>query len=173
MRRILFGGIVGLCGVIALEWRAAPAASRPGNDRLPMAAAAIRAPAVPDAGEKAGLADAVLARPLFSPGRRPDPVPRTVLHLPRLAGLLLSPHLQLALLQTSDAAGMRPQPTATGGEAAGWKLTALDARGVVLSRGARSVRLALQRAGARPLPPTPMAKVVIMPTKRTNPQLAW
>jgi len=137
----------------------------------------FRTPAVHAAPDRAGLAAMILARPLFSPGRRTQPPATTGTALPRLTGLVLAPGYQLALLQADDGSGRRPMTARLGHGIDGWIVTRIDTGGVILSRDGSRVHLALRQADIRPgmqvLLQTPIEKIVLMPEKRTNPQLAW
>lgn len=169
--RPLLACCVALIGLLGFELRApspviGPSASQPAAMAMPRR----EAPATPD---ETAAVDAILAQPLFAPARRPAaPIP-AVTSLPRLAGLVLAPSLHLALLQVDDGNGRRPLPVRQGGEISGWRVIRIDAAGVLLRRDGQAVALTLRQAGARAAPPTPIDRIVLMPEKHINPQLAW
>lgn len=127
----------------------------------------------PAAADPAADVGVILSRPLFTPNRQPVRLAATPQTVPRLAGLVLAPRLRLALLQPDQGAtpaSARSHPVAVGATYAGWRLLTIDQHGVLLQRDRERLQLALRRAAAQP---TPFGRLVMMPTKRSNPQLAW
>jgi hypothetical protein len=101
--------------------------------------------------------DETLARPLFSPNRRPsaDSPPEVATVAPnlrpnsraaarlRLVGVVMADDVKFALLH--DAQTGKTTRLEAGEEFDGWELDSLDAGTVILKRGAESNRLVLER----------------------------
>ena len=145
-----------LAGTIAWEL-AAPHGAPP--ETLPVAvAAALPVPATPlrdDAGRQA----AILARPLFRPGRRPaspaEAAPRAAEDLPRLTALLSGPFGRRAIFAGANG---RSTVVTVGSTLGGWTVQSIGAATVSVAGrdGERTLRLAYG-AGA-PEPPRPPAE---------------
>jgi general secretion pathway protein N len=158
--------LAGLGGRIAAAGAAADAAP-------PVALPALPAPAPappPDPGHYAQIA----ARPVFSPDRQPRVFRRTSAAQPlvagdvRLTGVLITPTLQMATLQTPAGASLRLQ--LDGPEVAGWRLVALQPRAAELEGAAGRRRLELQPQGARaPAPAVPPTTPSATPAARAGP----
>ena len=112
----------------------------------------------------AALARVILARPLFTPGRRPPPAAAPApAGQPRLSGVILSPGADRALLLLPG--GSHPVAAAQGEQAGAWTVTAIAADavhllgpgGILVLRGrfaappepSRSARAAGRPAGRR------------------------
>ena len=128
---LLLTAAAALAGVIMLE-----IAGRSGNDdavisnspRLP--APAPRSAAAPAARQAASWAEAALARPLFSPTRRPapraeTPVPAAQAGLPRVAGILVSPGGRSVIF--AAAAGGKPVVAREGGQVGAYQVQRIEA----------------------------------------------
>ena len=169
------GCATALTGLLGLELHALPASGALTGAQTASTTEPVRPHdlADPDPARLSRLAEAILARPLFAPGRRPPTPSVAASRMPRLAGVVVAPPLRLALLQLDEDENARPRPVRLGGEIFGWRAIRIDAEGVLLRRDGRTVRLSPQRAGPRPIPSTPMDQIVLMREKRINPQLAW
>ena len=153
MTRLWLLGVLGagLLGVIA--WELAPSH---GDDGLPVAAA--RRPPLPQATAVEGQAarqDWVatsLARPIFSPDRRPAPVAASqaggtaAAEPPRLTGIMITPTGSHAIF----AAGERLLVVAEGAVVGGFTVTRIAGDQVVVTGplGSRSLRPSFSAAGA-------------------------
>ncbi|HLY56040.1 MAG TPA: hypothetical protein VKS60_10815 [Stellaceae bacterium] len=93
------------------------------------------------------MVDTLLARPLFSPTRRPDRTAlaveegvRPTVDLPRLSGILISGDSRQAIFQAEG--DDKPTVLEEGGEVAGWQIEKISDRAVVISGpgGARTVK---------------------------------
>lgn len=102
--------------------------------RLPVPAAP-RPASAPDAGGAGGRAAAVLARPLFSPGRRPaaqaaaGPGPAAAA-LPRMTGVIVTPAGRRAIFTSGDG---KPVVVTEGGHIGAYDVQLIEAGRVTLS----------------------------------------
>lgn len=99
-------------------------------------------PAVPDAGQIARWAATSLARPLFSPGRRPPAAATPAAagaapSLPRIAGVVVTPAGRRAIFAMK---GAKPLVVGEGGQVAGFTVESIRAGEVVL-RGPEGERV--------------------------------
>ncbi len=164
MRLLALLGLValGLAGVIGVELSAPPAR------RVPPAApasAASRAPVLAPDAAATRWAQVLLARPLFSPDRRPPDVVRSAAAahaLPRLAGVLVGPEGRRALF----AGGV---VLAEGGALGPWRVAGIAAGQVTLT-GPGGVRV-LRPAFAALVPMTPIPPPPPVPTALPTPLL--
>lgn len=107
----------------------------------------------------------LLARPLFSPTRRPDPVAETAGgaltaggdELPRLAGIILSSGMKLAIFQRGD--NSKPIVGSEGKVISGWTVKSISGDKVTMSgpHGTRTLEPQLDRSAAAPAPGLPGA----------------
>jgi hypothetical protein len=100
----------------------------------------------------------VAARPIFNEGRRPDPLTRPAassaapaadqgeLSEYRLVGIVADSMTQRAIVERPGAPSLRLAP---GDRLAGWRIDKIDATGVVASKDARSIRIAIPKAQTR------------------------
>ncbi len=162
-----------LAGLVFLQFRG-------GFDELPAEAAPV-APAAPgalpaataatqDHVDRASLIADILARPVFSPGRRPDPAAAAAAHSPaafRLVGVVLSGTRRFALVQMADEP--RPRHVAEGEHIGDYRIVAISAdrirargsdgeRDVPLQPAAAANRTSVparpQPTASRPVPPS-------------------
>jgi hypothetical protein len=156
---LVLGGVIWA----ELEWDPARETAAPG--------AAIRPPpptpgpaAAADAGRRAALAETVLARPLFTPGRRPPtpgqvavgPAPAANKGLPRMTGILIDGESRRAIFVGPE--GGRPVVVAEGGRVGGFVVQKIDPQSVTVSGpdGTRTVRAAFD-----PHPPPPVQAAAV------------
>jgi hypothetical protein len=136
--RPLFG-LAGLCacvlvGLLATEYHSAGLREARLAHSTPSPAAGTVAAARPNdsASLSPGPVDAwmrvVLARPLFSPSRRPATVSVSGPERPRLAGIIASPGHELAIFAGSGTA--RGIVAGVGQQAGAWRVLGIDATGV-------------------------------------------
>jgi hypothetical protein len=113
--------------LLAAEWLL------PGAAPPPRIAPAIPAPGAGAAADAAvgQWADTILARPIFSPNRRPPAVADTnaVIVLPRLTAIIITPGTRSAVFSVPGGKALALGP---GGEVAGYELKSITAGGVVL-----------------------------------------
>ncbi len=123
---LLAGGCVVLGAVVAAELRGSP-----DDDAATVAAPARRdeaAAAAPKSGKPAGeLLATILARPLFSPTRRPPradeaAAPAAQLGGARLTGIVTGPGQRLAIFVEE---GAKPRELAEGDSVNGWRIEAI------------------------------------------------
>jgi hypothetical protein len=142
---------VGLAGVIFWELSGAPNGSdmTPRRPRAPATAAAAH---VPGNDHLPAWVASVLARPLFSPDRRPEPAGTPVtgaglVGLPRLTAILVGPFGRSAIF-----AGQSREPivVAEGGRIAAYQVTAIEATQVHLigPRGAQVMQPSFDQGAA-------------------------
>lgn len=104
------------------------------------------------------LAETVLARPLFTIGRRPVKIAETSGHsagtgMPRLSGIMITPTGRLAIFMPD---GGKPQEVAVGATVGQHVVREIDADGVLLEGVARKLRPTLDRQRAGGLPTNPI-----------------
>ena len=164
-----------LVGVIVIELQ--PAGPDPAlrleavGLELPRAAAS---PAVAADGIGAWR-EAALARPLFTPGRRPAAYSLPARALPRLSGIVWTPLLRLATF-SPEPRSSHSMVCRVGDQVAGWAVARIEPSTVLLLRGRETVLLRPRYDTTQPSAPVAMVsidKYVVLSTKRTNPQLAW
>lgn len=170
MRAALVMAALLLAGLVGLELRAtAPPAPRP--------VAPLRSsPALPSRGGMAAERNVaaaqaiILARPLFSPDRRPPagsaatPAART--GLPRLAGVLIDPSGRRAIF----ADGPRQSVVTEGGAVGEWRVAAIEAGQVTLRGPDGTLRLhpafaatPTEPPARAPAPPAPTSPTLMQP----------
>jgi hypothetical protein len=100
----------------------------------------------------------IVARPIFNDGRKPDPLTRPTtaamaagtdqgeLSEYRLVGIVADSTTQRAIVERSGAPSLRLAP---GDRLAGWRIDKIDAQGIVASKDARSIRIAMPKAQPR------------------------
>jgi hypothetical protein len=125
--------VLGLSGVIGLEilgWRSVPedsALARPVRV-APVGAPAARAAPLEHRDERLGI---ILARPLFSPDRRPAASgARSVSGLPRLAGIVVTGSRKVAIFAAPS--GGKPVVADEGGRLGAYDVKAINADGVTV-----------------------------------------
>ncbi len=162
---LLATAALALAGLIALELRPAP-------PHTPLQPA--RAAANPSAGEAdplpADRSAELLARPLFTPGRRPAAVsggsgPQA--GLPRLSGVLVGPFGRTAIFAASGAG--KPIVLAEGGEIGGFRVVAIAPGQVTLTGKGRTLVLSPSH-GTEPAerPPAPARTAEADPPAHTR-----
>lgn len=105
----------------------------------------------------------IVARPIFNEGRRPDPATRPAASSPsaagtdqgelseyRLVGIVADSVTQRAIVERPGASSVRLAP---GDRLAGWRIDKIDAKGIVASKDARSIRIAIPKAQPRSATP--------------------
>jgi hypothetical protein len=102
-----------------------------------------------------------LARPLFSPGRRPEAGSTAGAGLPRLAGVIAIPGDAIAIFQPSEKG--KPVAVRRGETLSGWEVMTVAADGVNLRKAARRVVLMPEFGNA---PAGALAKEVKPPPSR-------
>lgn len=125
-----------LVGVLASEYHSAvsretPLAVPTNHAALSGASPAARPVTVEDGAAQAGADDWVrttLARPIFSPSRRPTAVASTGPRQPRLAGIIIGPSGARAIFAGDDDS--RGIVAAVGQQAGDWRVLAIDAASV-------------------------------------------
>jgi len=160
-----------LLGVLALELGLGSADEAASSAAPRLAPAAAAAPTQRPATDRtAEWVATILARPLFSPGRRPPPegaAPPSVAPtettddaLPRLTGVLVSPGGRIAIF--ADPAGGRPIVLQEGGRIGAFAVQAIEAGQVTLAgpAGVSVLRPTFDAGGdaaspAMPAPPLP------------------
>ena len=159
-----------LAATLALELRAGDAV--PGASTKPSPPSEPRNAALAEAPPVAAWTEAMLARPLFNPDRRP--VPATMRAgkstLPRLAGTIRADRGALAIFQP---AGGKPIVVGRGGVVADWTVSDIADGEVVLLRGDSTTTLRTSYAN---LPvPSPQRvtapQLLVLHDKRSNPFL--
>lgn len=103
--------------------------------------------------------DEIAVRPIFNEGRKADPdAPRTgssptpsratggELSEFRLVGIVADSAIQRAIVEREGAASMRVAP---GDEIAGWRVESIDRAGIVVTKDARSLRIAIPKSQPR------------------------
>jgi hypothetical protein len=105
----------------------------------------------------------IMARPLFNAGRKPDPASGALGSVVpasggdqgefseyRVVGIVADRFTQRAIVERNGAPSLKLAP---GDQLAGWRIEKIDAAGIVASKDARSVRIAIPKT--RPRPSTP------------------
>jgi hypothetical protein len=108
----------------------------------------------------ASLTQEILARPVFSPTRRPpataegDPRGNSDLNGTRLTGIVIEPGRRFAIFAAADA---KPLELDEGQSLGGWKIETITPREVIVSGqgGSRILRPKLERETTGPAGPTP------------------
>lgn len=128
---------LGLVGIIAWEVSGDPPAE--GMSPPPLAAPAASPASVPAVDRERGWVATALARPLFSPDRRPSAVAATAgpSGLPRLTGTLVSPSERSAIFA---AVGHIPIVVHEGGRIDAYTVMSIEA-GLVRLRGPDGMRI--------------------------------
>lgn len=103
--------------------------------------------------------DEIAARPIFNEGRKTDPdAPRAAsspavarstrgeLSEFRLVGIVADSAIQRAIVEREGAASLRVAP---GDEIAGWRVESIDRAGIVVTKDARSLRIAIPKSQPR------------------------
>lgn len=85
------------------------------------------------------MVETVLARPLFSPSRRPPAFAVENAAMPRLSGIVLSPAGRVAIFQR--ASGTRTIVVAPGGTIDGWTVKDIATDAISLARASESVTM--------------------------------
>jgi hypothetical protein len=157
----LFVIVAGLAGVVALE-----VIDRPHGDVAPLRSreADTTSPAAPVTDDHTSeWVTTVLARPLFSPDRRPAPVTAnasgsTARGLPRLTGILVGPFGRSAIFA---ADGAKPIVVQEGGHLAAYTVKSIEAAQVQLSgpNGAQVLHPSFDAASPSPSPTAPPRRV--------------
>jgi hypothetical protein len=99
-----------LAGIIVMEWRVGERRDEQAPPHVSASPTGERSQqvAVSKTNDTSASIDTILARPLFTPGRRPpsqphaEPAPTTKAALPRLAGVLVSPAGKAAIFAGGD-----------------------------------------------------------------------
>ncbi len=154
-----------LAGVIALELRPAPPHAPPQPARAAVNPSAAEADTLP-----ADRSAELLARPLFTPGRRPAAVsagsgPQA--GLPRLSGVLVGPFGRTAIFAATGAG--KPIVLAEGGEIGGFRVVAIVPGQVTLTGKGRTLVLS-PSLGTEPTerPPAPARTAEADPPAHTR-----
>lgn len=103
--------------------------------------------------------DEIAARPMFNEGRRADPDAPRMGSSParahttggelsefRLVGIVADSAIQRAIVEREGAASLRVAP---GDEIAGWRVESIDRAGIVVTKDARSLRIAIPKSQPR------------------------
>jgi hypothetical protein len=146
---VLFGSIAALLGavIVAELLPSHPGEAPPAADSRP-AQPVVAARARPEV-DRDDMVEVLLARPPFSPTRRPEAKPTVAsddaphaVELPRLSGILVSGGQKLAIFQT--AADDKPTVVAEGGNVSGWTVQTISEASVTVSGppGTRTVQTA-------------------------------
>jgi hypothetical protein len=160
-----------LAGALALELRsgdAVPDASpKPSGPSGPRNAALAEAPPV------AAWTEAMLARPLFNPDRRPVPATRAGTGkstLPRLAGTIRADRGALAIFQPT---GGKPIVVGRGGVVADWTVSDITDGEVILLRGGSTTTLRTSYANLPVPSPQPVTapQLLVLHERRSSPFL--
>jgi hypothetical protein len=128
-------------------------------------------PSLADAPSVTAVAEAVLARPLFSPDRKPvaaaHPGAST---LPRLTGTIRTDSGELAIFQPKDG---KPIVLGRGGAIADWTIADIADGEVALQRGGSTSTLRLSYANGPVSPAQPAAapQLAVLHERWTNPFL--
>jgi hypothetical protein len=128
-------------------------------------------PRLADAPPVAALTEAVLARPLFSPDRKPMPAAHAGAHtLPRLTGTIRTDSGELAIFQPEHG---KPIVLGRGGAIAEWTISDISDGEVALRRGGSTSTLRLSYGNVPVLPPQPAAapQLAVLHERWTNPFL--
>jgi hypothetical protein len=118
----------------------------------------------------AAWSDTVLARPLFSEGRRPTEAARAAkTSLPRLAGTIRTDQGEVAIFAPVEGKAV---VLGRGASIAEWTVSEIADGAVTLQRGASTTTLEIGYAN-RPVAPPPevMQALVVLHDKRSNPFL--
>ena len=113
--------------------------------------------ATPSNAARAQWVAEILARPLFSPSRRPAPgaaVSSNEASLPRLAGVIGTPDGAVAIFQPEGDA--KPVLAHGGDHVGAWQVTRIGSSAVYLERGADRITLNPRFSTASPLAPNPI-----------------
>ncbi len=157
------------CGVllllIGLAWLPTP---EPPAVPVPRHAhpAAPASPAEEDTVDYDQIEQTVLARPLFTIGRRPAKLPETASHaggngVPRLSGILITPYGRRAIFSPE---GGKPLVVAVGASVGQHRVAAIEADGVRLDGMAQALHPTLDRQRAGGLTPN-----IVMPGFQPQP----
>jgi hypothetical protein len=157
---VLTGSCAGLFLIIAAELFALPEQSDFPSEETGGTSAEIETLA-PMPGAEAKI-DAILERPLFSPGRRPPEVasaaheeaPRQIKG--RLAGVTIRPGVREALFMRE---GQKPVPVNVGGDIEGWTIAAIEPDRVILSSAYGNQTIKPANASGAVRVPTPAINV--------------
>jgi hypothetical protein len=147
-------GLSGVIGSEILDWRSVPedaALVRP----LPVAPAGAPAAQAEPGDRRDERLAVILARPLFSPDRRPAAGARSVSGLPRLAGIVVTGSRKVAIFAAPP--GGKPVVADEGGRLGVYDVKTISEDGVTVvgPEGAMVLRPIFD-----PAPPTPMAKTM-------------
>ena len=157
------GAAILLAGAALLAWSAwtvvmsGAAAPSPGPAIARLAP--VRPPALLSRRDRHADAEAVLARPLFAPTRRPSEAAPTLAaapaSLPRLSGVLLNGPNRSAIFAPLD--GGRPVVAQVGGQLGAYTIQSIAAGRVVVMGpgGTKVLRPSFESQGARPMPASP------------------
>ena len=100
----------------------------------------------------------IAGRPIFNPGRKPDPETRSAGAAPvaaatesdlsefRVVGIVADALTQRAIVERQGAPALHVAP---GDLLAGWRITKIDATGITATKDARSVRLVIPKTQPR------------------------
>jgi hypothetical protein len=161
----VFGVIASLLvGIIVLELNLVQDENQP----------AMAVPAVPDAGRPSRAAPhedraaAILARPLFSPSRRPA-VAVAFSSLPRLTGTLISPSDRLALF-AGNAEHSPYFVLGEGDQLGGWTVRAIDVGTVTVTgpNGKQELHVNFEGVPAQDVIASPLGAVLARPMRTHN-----
>lgn len=125
----------------AAAWEAARRAAGGGRDAAPRPAGNGRADTAPEAAARprTALEATILARPLFDPSRRPDPLDVPVDDLPVLTGVVREGAVARGVFQWRG--GAQGAALAPGEAVDGWRLLSLTAEAATLVRDGRRITL--------------------------------
>jgi len=158
-----------LAGVLWLELLPGDAPSDAGPE--PSVAVGAPDPPHPDAAPIAAWTEAVLARPLFNPDRKPTPAKHSGgITLPRLAGTIRTDRGDMAIFQPAQG---KPIVLGRGGVIAEWTVAEIADGVVVLQRGEATSTLRMSYSNL-PVPspqPARPAQLLVLHDRRTNPFL--
>jgi hypothetical protein len=160
----LLGVALALVAVIAIELDAGDRSLERSGGAGPPSAAHATTPATASAVARDHVADwveTILARPLFSPSRRPPSVATAglaaeiIVGLPRLAGILVSPAGKRAIFAAGS--GGKPLIVAEGDSVGKWTVRAIESSAVTLTGpdGARVLHTSFQNSTAPAQPAQP------------------
>lgn len=158
-----------LAGALALELR--PGDAVPDASPKPSVPSGPRNAALAEAPPVAAWTEAMLARPLFNPDRRPVPATHAGKStIPRLAGTIRANPGALAIFQP---AGGKPFVVGRGGVVADWTVSDIADGEVVLLRGGSKTTLRTSYANLPVPSPQPVTapQLLVLHDRRSSPFL--